>query len=99
MFATEKRAFERRQGGIGVPIMAFALQDAAQAAAAAVAAAPTSALQLGPIAYTADVLRTGIFGSQQIVGEFVSGLEVITLPTPLDTLSFGLDQTAALATS
>lgn len=92
-FREEKKAFEREQGGPPVPIMAFTLSPPSERAADGPPPLPLRRL----VDFVADVVNTGIFGSQAVVQDFVPDLHVIALRSPLGTLDFGctLDQAAA----
>lgn len=94
-FREEKRALEREQGGPPIPIIAFTLVDEVQAPAEDPAKIRGRARRLWR--FTADVLRTGIFGSQAIVQAFISDLFVIELPSPLGTFSFSCSRDEAIA--
>jgi predicted acylesterase/phospholipase RssA len=80
-FAEEKAATERRtRNNAAVPIVAFTLNDAN---AANSTGAPLSAFR-----YFMQVLRSGIFGGQTVVQEFVDDLHPIQLQTSLNVLAF-----------
>jgi predicted acylesterase/phospholipase RssA len=80
-FSEEKAATERRTpNNAAVPIVAFTLNDASTAAQANAT--------LSAFAYFLQVLRTGIFGGQTVVQEFVSDLYPIQLQSSLGVLAF-----------
>jgi NTE family protein len=91
-FRNEKRTIERAEGGPPIPILAFTLADAA----AAGDDRPASGIR-ALFRHLADVTRTGIFGSQAIVEQFVTDLEVIELISPLSTMGFDCSRTQAIA--
>jgi NTE family protein len=104
VFTVEKRALERKQQSSPIPIMAFTLVpetqalekaadgDAAVRSGSAKKVVPRTSLS----GYVADVMGTGIFGSQTLVEQFVTDLEVIELPTALSTLGFDCGWGAAV---
>ncbi|MDR3418418.1 MAG: patatin-like phospholipase family protein [Nevskia sp.] len=81
-FAEEKLAAERRmKNNAAIPVVAFTLEDLT----------PEPMPQDGvrhALRYFTRVIRTGIFGGQSVVQEFVPDLEVIRLRTALDVLRF-----------
>ncbi len=80
-FAEEKAATERRtRNNAAVPVVAFTLSDASTANPGN----PT----LSAFRYFMQVLRTGIFGGQTIVQEFVGDLYPIQLQSSLGVLAF-----------
>jgi hypothetical protein len=80
-FSEEKAATERRtRNNAAVPIVAFALNDAN---ATSLTDAPQSAFR-----YFTQVLRSGIFGGQTVVQEFVGDLYAIQLHSSLNVLAF-----------
>lgn len=89
-FAAEKRAFERRTDGPPVPVIAITLSDPKQHGHAKPGKGDG-----GFLAFASRVVRTGIFGSQKIVEDFVPDLEVIDLPSPLGTLDFDCGRAGA----
>ncbi len=95
-FTLEKRALERKQGGPPIPVLAFSL-NGTKPLPDRHSRLRRGAKQLGLADYIAHVLQTGIFGSQSIIGEFVSDLFPIKLPTSLDTFSFACTRAEACA--
>lgn len=84
-FRTEKRALERELEIDAIPIFAFTLdpmESAKPRRRNGDGKAP------GFVGFLSSVIKTGIFGSQEVVQDFVPDLVVIPLPSPLDTLSF-----------
>jgi predicted acylesterase/phospholipase RssA len=80
-FSEEKAATERRtHDNAAVPIVAFTLNDASMA--------NSTTATLRPFRYFMQVVRTGIFGGQTIVQEFVSDLYAIQLHCSLGVLAF-----------
>jgi NTE family protein len=89
-FRNEKRALERLTGINRIPLFAFTLD-----AMPVRARAKTRSGRPGLVTFISSVVKTGIFGSQEVVQEFVPDLEVISLPSPLNTLSFDCDRKTA----
>jgi NTE family protein len=81
-FRTEKRALERELEIDAIPIFAFTLDPMASPSKQAPRLASPNFF-----GFLSSVIRTGIFGSQEVVQEFVPDLGVSPLPGPLDTLS------------
>jgi NTE family protein len=85
---TEKRALERQSGLNGIDVLAFTLRTPSE-----LSTPPVHGRRPPPLPnifrYLRTILWTGIYGSQQIVEDFVSDLMVIDLPSPLGTLAFG----------
>jgi NTE family protein len=80
-FSEEKAATERRtRDNAAVPIVAFTLNDASMS--------NSTTATLRPFRYFMQVLRTGIFGGQTIVQEFVGDLYAIQLQCSLGVLAF-----------
>jgi NTE family protein len=80
-FSEEKAATERRtRNNAAVPIVAFTLNDASTANQWHATASA--------FAYFLQVLRTGIFGGQTVVQEFVADLYPIQLQSSLGVLAF-----------
>jgi NTE family protein len=84
-FRNEKRALERELAIDAIPIFAFTLDPMESTKPRK---RSSNVKKPGFVGFLSSVIKTGIFGSQEVVQEFVPDLVVIPLPSPLDTLSF-----------
>ena len=91
-FRAEKKALERAQGGAPIPVIAFSLNEAGPAPARS-----GKPGRPGFYTYLTSVIKTGIFGSQRVVEEFVADLITVGLPSPLKTLDFDCTREQATA--
>jgi NTE family protein len=89
-FRAEKRALERGKPTPPIPIIALSLSNP-ELPTPAGAAAPALT------SFIAAVIRTGIFGSQRVVENFITDLVVIDLLSPLGTLGFNCSRKQATA--